>query len=518
MPRSFPLALIFTALLTACSGLAGEPRIVATLPPFDLAQAPEAFDLNEGARLFATHCTRCHGQNGNGRGELVLNGQVPPMPSFLDAAHMRQQTLEDYYAIITNGNLAKLMPPWRDSLSESERWNVAQYVFTLWQNPPAPQATEEATEEIAAARETFDVVGRVSNGTAGSSVPFNLPVFLRYGNQTDGLRGLETTIDAAGRFRFEDVPYNPAYGYVALARYNDRNFASAIATYETIGTADTIDLPITLYELTEDPFSLKLRALEMQIEPFQQTFTSELTNGLLITQTMTVNNSSDRVFSLGRAISQGVYPSLLVQLPPGAIILSQSPTLIVAQEQYAAIDTTPILPGDYRLQLVYFLPYDDGALIDLPLSMALEGTAKLVVSPKTLQVGPPFALVRDDAPMVNVYQAEMNLPSGQALRFELSGRAVQRPASQRGDVVTVDSLLPILGLGLVVIAVGLLGLAWWLRRRADPARAIDVLTRQMAHLDALHDEGRINHDAYQRQRAALKARLAELLARQQRLS
>ncbi|MCS6837076.1 MAG: cytochrome c [Anaerolineae bacterium] len=510
MRRSLP-AFIFIALLTACSGLAGEPQIIATLPPPLVAQAPNTFDLERGARLYAANCTSCHGVNGNGRGELVLRGQVPSMPSFLDEAHMRQQTLEGYYAIITNGNLANLMPPWRDSLSEAERWDVAQYVFTLWQNLPTPEATEAAEFD----RETFDVVGQVSNGTAGGLVPPGLRVFLRYGNQTDGLQSLETTIDAAGRFRFDGVPYNAAYGYVALARHNDRNFASAVVTRETI--RETVDLPITLYELTEDPFSLKLRALDMQIEPFQQTFTNELTNGLLITQTMVVNNNSDRVFSLGRAISQSVYPSLLVQLPPGAIILSQSPTLIVAQEQYAVIDTTPILPGDHRLQVVYFLPYDDGALIDLPLNMTFEGTATLVTSPKTLQVGPPFALVQADAPMVNVYQAEVELSGGEALRFELSGRAVQRPVTPRGGVVTVDSLLPILALGLAAIAVALFGLAWWSRRRA-PDREIDVLTRQIAHLDALHDEGRINHDAYQRQRAALKARLAVLLARQERLN
>jgi mono/diheme cytochrome c family protein len=505
-------AIALLALLSACSGLAGEPQIVATLPPLVVAQAPASFDLEQGARLFAANCTRCHGDNGNGRGELVLSGQVPPMPSFLDEAHMRQQTLEGYYAIITNGNLAKLMPPWKDSLSDAERWDVAQYVFTLWQNAPAPEATEAVTFD----RDSFDVVGQVSNGTAGGIVPPGLRVFLRYGSQSDGLQSLETSIDAEGRFSFEGVPYNAAYGYVALARHNDRNFASAITTSETI--RDTVSLPITLYELTEDPFSLKLRALDMQIEPFQQTFTSELTNGLLITQTMVVQNTSDRVFSLGRAITQGVYPSLLVQLPPGAVILSQSPTLIVAQEQYAVIDTTPILPGDHRLQVVYFLPYDDGALIDLPLNMAFEGRATLVVSPKTLRVGPPFVMTQADAPMVNVYQSELNLSGGESLRFELSGRAVARTTGQRGDVVTVDSLLPLLGLGLLLIGALVLGLAWWSRRHADPAREIDILTRQIAHLDALHDEGRINHDAYQRQRATLKARLSVLLARQERQS
>jgi len=505
-------AVALLALLASCSGLAGEPRVVATLPPVVTAQAPASFDLEQGASLFAANCTRCHGDNGNGRGELVLNGQVGEMPSFLDATYMRQQTLEGYYAIITNGNLAQLMPPWRDSLSEAERWNVAQYVFTLWQNPPseATQAAEAETE----ARLAFDVIGQVSNGTAGGSVPPDLSVFLRYGNQADGLQSLETRIDEAGQFRFEAVPYDDSYGYVALASYNDRNFASAIATSETI--RDTVNLPITLYEISEDPNSLTLHALDLQIEPFQQTITRELADGLLITQTLLINNASDRVFSLGRAIANGVYPSVLVQLPPGSIVLSQSPTLVVAQEQYAVIDTTPILPGDTHLKIVYFLPYEDGALIDLPLTMAFEGTATVIVSPKTLQVGEPFTLAEADAPMVNVYRSDISLASGEALRFNLSGRAFPDP-NIRPAGVTVDSLLPLLGLGLLLIGTGGLALSWWSRRRTDPARDVDLLTRQIAQLDVLHEQGQINHDAYQRQRAALKARLGALLARQQPL-
>ncbi|MCU0511244.1 MAG: cytochrome c, partial [Anaerolineae bacterium] len=125
-------AALLALLLSACGGLAGEPQIVATLPvatPTTLVLQPP--DLSRGAALYAQHCTACHGLDGAGQGELVLNGQVPAMPSFLDDAHVGAKLPDDYYQIVTAGNLERLMPPWRDTLTEQERRDVSLYVYSL---------------------------------------------------------------------------------------------------------------------------------------------------------------------------------------------------------------------------------------------------------------------------------------------------------------------------------------------------------------------------------------------------
>jgi mono/diheme cytochrome c family protein len=129
--------LICVLLLTACGGLAGEPEVVGQVPQ----QAPQAVtvlqppntqpDLTRGAEIFAENCVRCHGATGVGDGEFVQSGQITAIPDFTDPAQHAERTPAEYYTQVTNGNLAKLMPPFSGSLSDEERWSVANYVFTL---------------------------------------------------------------------------------------------------------------------------------------------------------------------------------------------------------------------------------------------------------------------------------------------------------------------------------------------------------------------------------------------------
>jgi mono/diheme cytochrome c family protein len=139
--RFYNLVLWFSglALLTACSGLGGEPRIVATIPPSTPLPTEVGFpadppDMQVGAAVFADHCTACHGVTGAGDGPLIgaAEGQIPQGPkSFLDVATIAEQTPFAWYSTITNGRIEKMMPPWRDSLTDAERWAVAFYTYTL---------------------------------------------------------------------------------------------------------------------------------------------------------------------------------------------------------------------------------------------------------------------------------------------------------------------------------------------------------------------------------------------------
>lgn len=132
--------LIGSVVLTACGGLnlSGEPEIVATIPRATVSvTTPEPLypdsppDVALGAVVFSEHCTACHGINGAGDGALVLAGQVPNPGNMTLLEAVDGQTPQDWYEIITNGNLEKLMPPWGNSLSAEERWAVALYTYTL---------------------------------------------------------------------------------------------------------------------------------------------------------------------------------------------------------------------------------------------------------------------------------------------------------------------------------------------------------------------------------------------------
>ncbi len=132
------LILCMTLWSIGCTNLSGEPEVVATIPPAtatpentDLGYPISKPELQQGAAIFAARCTACHGAGGQGNGEFVLSGEVENPGDFTEPEFIASKDPDDYFNIITNGNLEKLMPPWRNELTEAERWAVALYTYTL---------------------------------------------------------------------------------------------------------------------------------------------------------------------------------------------------------------------------------------------------------------------------------------------------------------------------------------------------------------------------------------------------
>ncbi|MEM6527902.1 MAG: cytochrome c, partial [Chloroflexota bacterium] len=140
-PLFITVACISVLLLAACdANLAGEPEIVATIPPLPTevaaglpAMAP---DPERGALVYVqNNCAACHGINGAGIRQELEDGRVLQPPSLLDRENVVSDTPADYYDIITNGNIANLMPPWSQQLDAEERWAVALHNYTLRYSP-----------------------------------------------------------------------------------------------------------------------------------------------------------------------------------------------------------------------------------------------------------------------------------------------------------------------------------------------------------------------------------------------
>ncbi|MBT3187869.1 MAG: c-type cytochrome [Anaerolineae bacterium] len=133
--RLFIFLAILALALSACVSLAED----ITPPPDHVAPTPrptmepiwpkDTPNAANGASIFAEKCTPCHGETGLGDG--VDSAKLPnPAAPIGSAAIAVQASPADWYLAVTEGNLEALMPPFA-SLSDSERWDVVAYAYSL---------------------------------------------------------------------------------------------------------------------------------------------------------------------------------------------------------------------------------------------------------------------------------------------------------------------------------------------------------------------------------------------------
>ncbi len=627
------VCLSAAALLSACTGLGGEPQIVATraLPTPDSApQAQTVADvgypqnppnLTNGARIFAARCAECHGGDGAGNGALVQSGQVPAITSFLDTATMRDQTPQDWFDTITDGRLDKLMPPWKDALTEQERWDVAFYTYTMHATParieqgrtlyeaecaechgtsgkgdgaeaaqlssPPPDLTRAremssisdgalytliaegspdvmpafadsftpeqfdaviaytrmlavagGAESVAQARESvtpeataqtvkvMDIAGTVYNRTPNASVPDGLSVTLRAFDPVTFTplddASLTVPLDADNAYRFEAVEVYADRFYLASVNHQGRDFASGFTQPDF--TQDTLTLDIDLFEMTDDPAVIEIKTGVIQIRV--------IGDSIEFQQFWQFRNTSNSVYSSLTAGADGRYSALEMSLPPGALVLGfdDERSYTISDDGSTVYDMRAMLPAEERLTLVsYLVQYGGGAVIEFPTRYAINGEMRLIVQPDTIKItSTQFPYIgTDDVGGENfeAYGGRLNLAGGEMLRFELSGQAMTaaQVGQQTSTTISSDALLPTLLIaGVVGLAIAVIVIVLVARRRKptadsiddlkDADKHIDTLVAQIGELDRQHDAGEINHDLYQQQRAALRQRLAILLA------
>ncbi len=576
MPRLKLLCLILILTLCACRGLGGEPDIIATFapPPSEGNSAISENwqpDLARGQRIFAENCSDCHGLGGDGQGELVLAGSVSAPIDMTDLDLTRGKSPLDWFTIISQGNIEKLMPPWQNALSEGERWDLTMYAYALaydaelldlgarlWREgcgdcelPAAipPLYSDEdygaalnrerfadalESEELAAvvaharmqtmtgAGEETEIVDRappvgaisgiVEHGSQGGILPPDTIVQLQFGSAELGFSLAETAIAADGGFVFEHIPLSSELSYVVGVIYAGRVFSRLLPAGEYEQT-------ITIYDLSHDPDIISVAAIDLFLNPVQL---EPQGTGLHITQIIRYRNDSDRVFTSGRGFDDGREASLLLQFPTGAQIMSDDAggryVLIEDLEDLpdSLIDTLPVAPGDeHEILIEYFLPYVDS--LDFEQAFNNRAAADIsVMLPDTLSVKSAelhAAPAGDEGDKIRVYEGTLEQDREPRLRFEIAGNPFGRLLTDNDDsrLLTGDSLLAaLLALSAAIVA-PLVGFAWW-RRASEPT--INRLARQIAQLDDEHDRGQINHDLYHQRRRELKAKLAELMSQQ----
>ena len=107
-----------------------EARTGLTNP---LAETPAT--IAEGQALYDAYCALCHGDEGDGDGDLAR--YYRRMPS-LTARHVLNYPDGFVYSIIREGG--RNMPRFGDALDVDERWALVHFLRTLGSTEQAPQA------------------------------------------------------------------------------------------------------------------------------------------------------------------------------------------------------------------------------------------------------------------------------------------------------------------------------------------------------------------------------------------
>ena len=132
MRKFFLPVLILIALFAgACGGgAATEPAKLGEIPAeyAGLTNPLSADAAEEGAQVFATNCTPCHGAKGYGDGPS--SAALNPKPKNL--VEVAAQFGDDYiFWRINEGSPGTAMLAWKGILTEEQIWQLVAYIHTL---------------------------------------------------------------------------------------------------------------------------------------------------------------------------------------------------------------------------------------------------------------------------------------------------------------------------------------------------------------------------------------------------
>ena len=87
----------------------------------------------EGKEIYASNCQTCHGCAGNGLGTYA--GVNVVTPANFKVEPFNKMSDEEWIWHVSEGVPGSVMPPWRESLTETQRWNVIHYVQQIFAHP-----------------------------------------------------------------------------------------------------------------------------------------------------------------------------------------------------------------------------------------------------------------------------------------------------------------------------------------------------------------------------------------------
>jgi plastocyanin len=373
-----------------------------------------------------------------------------------------------------------------------------------------------AQVSASAPERTGTVTGQVVNGTPGGAVPGGLAVMLHAWDDSQETVMLDGTADSAGAFRFDDVPMQAGWVFMAMLTHEAVTYFSEAVP----ATADTtaLQLPLTIFQSTGDDSAVIVTQLHafFEFEPGE----------MLVSEVYVLSNAGDRAVVGGQTPADGQSATLQFALPAGANKVKfegEASRFVITPDGFA--DLGPVLPGQGTAQVFvsYSLPYSPGMTLAHDMNYPVMAATFLVNAGSGVAlagdgVGDPIPRQLESGKTFDIYSASP-LSAGSQVAVTLTGEPVYRSASEMGGEMSEgrsrllaglpeQAAIPAAGacLGLVLIGLGV----WWWRRsaQADAIEAASDLPNEwgtvlhgLADLDQAHEAGRLAEAAYQRQRS-----------------
>jgi len=351
----------------------------------------------------------------------------------------------------------------------------------------SPQKVTEQSNPPQAELQFGTVAGRVTNGSAGGTLPAGLEVSL-FGYDGDQEAVKETTtLGSDGSFAFEDLEYVPGRLFIATVVHDGMTYRSDVAYPASDGSA--VDLPIMIYETSQDRSALRVERLHLIFD-----FPAEDT--LRVLELWVLANDSDRVLTT----------PLQIALPEGASNLTFEEGSIGGRFEITNdgfVDLKPIPPGSGLDHLVFGfeMPVSRSTQFDQLMRHPVDAVTVLIPPGGPNVTGLQDRGIQDIGGLRLQSYTEGSLAAEELLSFRVSA-----PSSGSSVSTTV-----IVGAGALVVA-GLLAARLWVGARPGKLDGENLL-QEIARLDDEYEAGELSEEEWRRQREPLKRQALDQMRR-----
>jgi len=357
------------------------------------------------------------------------------------------------------------------------------------------------------------VVGEISNGTPGGSIPADLTLTLHTFSEMAETGVYSTSLSGGTDFRFNDVALKPGETAVVRTVYEDVMYVSGFRTIED-ETAELV-MPVVIYETTTSPENVSVAQLHF--------FVNKLDGQVQIGEFAVVANTGDRTY-IGSSDATGA-ETWSVTLPEGADGLEFDGAQLgdrFTETEDGFADTRPVPPGDASVEtsFTYDVPFEEGLAIEQTIDLPVR--AAVLVLPEG-----GWGLVGEELGSAGVLDTQMGaalshtagpLAAGEKLSFKLVPREEGQgvPAADPGQAGSRGGLAWGLAWGLAaLLAAGVaVAVMWSWGAPGSMPGPVEKHVRAIALLDRAYESGDVSEQTYREKRDSLKQRIRQSLSDQ----